>query len=308
MSIIIKKREANDILKGFNLQRLRVIQLFFKELSKHPNTDIFIATEYKGDVYIRSDFTEYVEENKYYKSDKLFSFFDKNIRNTLVYFLEIWRKRNYEISDPILTFGFYATNIYSLKKSYSKVVRDFGIDVLPRTAVIKSIVDKDWKKKDVWGIIKKVIFQEYNNQYKVDLSLEVDDRILNVFIEKIAWYFEAPDVPELETLIIQQIKDCTFYSDKILYGREKQIMVAINYELITREQAKHELSRFVTKDIIENIFLKEKTSRLEFHYIGTAMKKEQQDELILNMYKRFENLIKSFGEKYFIKQKGEKNI
>jgi hypothetical protein len=305
---IIKKREANDKLKGFNLQRLRAIQLFFEELSKHPNTDIFIATEYKGDIYLRSDFTEYVEENKYYDLDRTFSFFDKEIRNTLVYFLEIWKKRDYKISKPPLTFGFYATNGYKIKKSLSDGVKKFGITVLPKTTVIKSIIDKGWKKTDVWEIIKKVIFQEYESQYKVDISGEVNDTILNIFIENITWYFQAPNVPMLEELIIQQIKDSAFYSNEVLYGRAKQIMIAINYELITREQAEYELSRLVTKNIIEIIFSKERTNRLEFNYIGTKPRKDQEEELVLNLYKRFQNLIKSFGEKYFVKQKGEKDI
>jgi len=87
------KREASDKHKGILLQKLRAIKLALNTMLEQPLTQLHIAIESDGDVFIYSDTRKLLEENKNYDSKK-FSFASHQILNTLVYFIDYWLRDN----------------------------------------------------------------------------------------------------------------------------------------------------------------------------------------------------------------------
>lgn len=288
-------REAGDKVKGFFFQRMRAVLLLLQKIKENPNTNILIATEYKGDIYLKDDFIEYSEEDKNYSSMN-FSFFSAQVQNTIVYFLDIWENAKH---DPNINFGFYSTNSIA-KESLTKKIKELGISKLPDKPILILIPDKKWDYPNLMEPVTKVIFKEFEDQYNVSIEDKFNNDDLINFLDRINWNFDEEDIDKLEEKIIDEIRRSHFCSTYNLAGREKAVFHGLLYELEKRQNTSHITQRFINQDKVEVVFLRE-LNQQNIKVINDF------NDLRSKLDKLFEIQKKVYGEKYFVTTKNPTN-
>ena len=244
------KREAGDKTKGFTLQKQRALDLFFDEMKLNPNIHVNVAIEYKGDIYLQSE-DSYVEEQKNYDESSTFSFNSKEILNTLAYFLDIWITEHR--SDSI-RFGFYSTNKIAKEKNTGKV-KNLNIN-LPTEPILELLIGEKYTTTNLLDSVKTYVVSEYNDQYKKDITSELDNESLRRFLTCISWNFEQNNELEYEKIIIQKIKDCKF-SNNLSNPSDAEFVYAFLMNSLEKKQNEDNyLLKFLRKDSVENAFLK----------------------------------------------------
>lgn len=244
------KREAGDKTKGFTLQKQRALALFFDEIMLNSNIHVNVAIEYKGDIYLQSG-DSYVEEQKNYDESSTFSFNSKEILNTLVYFLNIWLT---EHKSESIRFGFYSTNKIAKE---NKTTRTTNLNInLPQKPILELLQEKQYTVKDLFDTVKKYLIDEYQIQYKKDVSPELDNQSIEKFLNSINWNFEQNNEIEYEKIITQKIKDCEF-SNNLLNPSDAEFVYAFLMNSLEKKQNEDNyLLKFLRKDSVENVFLK----------------------------------------------------
>lgn len=251
-----KKREAGDKTKGFTLQKQRALALFFDEIKINPNVHINVAIEYQGDVFLQSEKTGYVEEQKNYNEISTFSFNSHQILNTLAYFLEIWLA---EEKSQKVKFGFYSTTKIAKEKSTKKIK---FLDIpIPSNGLLKHVVDKKLAEDGVLESVRKFLVQEYVEQYSKVIESELDDSSLTSFLNSITWYFEQDNEKKYELEIIDKIINSEFAhllpntrSSKLLPGYPDIVFADLMYALEKKQDESDILLKFLSKDRVELSF------------------------------------------------------
>lgn len=251
-----KRREAGDKTKGFTLQKQRAIALFFDEVKSNPNTHVNVAIEYKGDVYLQNDQSGYVEEQKNYNEEKAFSFNSHQILNTLAYFLEIWLA---EGKSQNIKFGFYSTSKIAQENSTRKT--NFLNITFPSVGLLKKVVDHNLTEDNVLEIVRKILVQEYVEQYSEDVEPELDDTSLTIFLNSINWYFEQDNEKEYKGEVLKKIKDSEFASSFTNSYQPEFVYAALMLALEEKQDEIDIILKFLQKTSVENLFLKVSASQ-----------------------------------------------
>ncbi|WP_343556323.1 hypothetical protein [Sphingobacterium sp.] len=258
-------REAENTNKGFILQKLQTISLFLNEINKdEQDIDFLIAIEYHGDIYMEKNQVVTIGETKDYGSKK-FSFSSREVKNTMVYFLDHWLKNN---RNPQINFVFFTTTDIAKEKN-TKDLKDLHIN-LPQESIIKLLKAKAYEKEHLIDAAKKIVLEEYRKQYANNNHYPLSSSYYNVisgfteedwktFFDTITWELQGMDIKELEDEIIKQINSVTFITaitPMEIAAKASFIRAELCYEIELR-QIKHRSSeRFLKRRDIENIFFR----------------------------------------------------
>ena len=181
--------------KGFKLQTLRAIEVFFDAIIKNGiNTKIFIATEKIGDIYIKTNDKIGVEEVKNYS--KPHSINSDEIKNTLINFIDIFIK----YKSQKISLSFYSTakrteadnNKLEHSILYYLEKKVFTTDIIN---VIKNTIIPYYKDKNSKGISN---IEEINKFTENDWEL---------FLSNIIWRFNLPGNQDISDILKQKCKD-----------------------------------------------------------------------------------------------------
>lgn len=244
------KREAGDKTKGFTLQKQRAIALFFDTIENTPNAHINVAIEYQGDVYLQNQETGYVEEQKNYDSKTSFSFNSHQITNTLVYFLHIWLSNNKSV---LIRFGFYSTNCIAKEKRTEKVS---SLEItLPKEPMLTLLMNKNYKGS-LLDSLRKYIIHEYTEQYDTDISKELDDTTLIVFLDSINWSFEQDNEKDYKDEVLLKIEKSTYSKHLENKYHVELVYAGLLVKLEEKQDERDVLLKFLNNDTVENVFLK----------------------------------------------------
>lgn len=246
-----KRREAGDKTKGFTLQKQRAIALFFDEVKSNPYTNVNVAIEYKGDVYLQNDKAGYVEEQKNYNEEQAFSFNSFQILNTLAYFLEIWLA---EGKSKNMKFGFYSTCKIS-KENQTKKTKFLKINI-PNNGLLKNLIDNKLNEDNLLVNIRAILVQEYVEQYGKDIESELNDDLLSSFLNSISWYTEQDNEKEYKGEVLIKIKESEFASSFTNSFQPELVYGSIMTALEEKQDERDAILKFLNKTSIENIFLK----------------------------------------------------
>ncbi len=246
------KREAGDKTKGFTLQKQRAISLFFDEIKLNPNAHINVAIEFRGDVYLQNGENGYVEEQKNYEETSTFSFNSKQILNTLAYFIDIWLT---EGKSKSLKFGFYSTN--KIGKEYeTERTKQLGI-ALPKKPILELVSLKNYTDETgLIDILKKYLIDEYQIQYKKDITSELDNDSLLAFLSSINWFFEQDNEKVYDKEIIKKIQNSAFATSLKTSHDADFVYASLMFALERKQDENDPLLKFLRKDSVELFFLK----------------------------------------------------
>lgn len=249
-------REAGDKTKGFTLQKQRALALFFDEIKVNPNVHVNVAIEYQGDVFLQGEKSGYVEEQKNYNEVSAFSFNSNQILNTLAYFLEIWLA---EGKSQNIKFGFYSTNKIAKEKS-TKKLKFLDISI-PSDGLLQCIIDKKIADDQVLESVRKILVQEYVEQYSKVIESELDDTSLTSFLNTITWFFEQDNEKKYELEVIDKIVNSEFAellpntrSSRLLPGYPDNVFADLMYALEKKQDESDILLKFLNKERVELSF------------------------------------------------------
>ncbi len=253
------KRDASDKHKGVTLQKLRAIKLALDMIIENPKAQFHVAIESDGDVFIYSDNRTFIEENKNYES-KNFSFFSKQVLNTLIYFIDYWLKESVNRSENIV-FSFYSTNNIS-KENNTQKIKKLGIDSLPNEPILQLLQSKNWNRENnVIEICKKAILSEYeeqyngkNNHYPIIEKFSEED--WQIFFSQIIWNFGMPNNLDLEKEIKQSISKYGEIKNINVSGKEVFIEAMLRKKLEDKQNEKDITQRYITDNELELICYK----------------------------------------------------
>lgn len=291
------KRDASDKHKGITLQKLRAIKLALETIIKNPKAQFHVAIESDGDVFIYSDNRKFIEENKNYES-KNFSFFSKQILNTLIYFIDYWLKDSVNKSENIV-FSFYSTNNIS-KENNTKKTKNLGIDSLPNEPILQLLQSGNWKEEDnILEICKKAILSEYEEQYNgknnhYSMLEKFSEEDWRKFFSQIIWNFGMPNDIDLEKEIKQTISRYGEIKNIDVEGKEVFIEAMLRKRLEDKQNEKDISQRYLTDESLELICYQIKNQPIDknlFRYIDYDYK-----EIVENINIFTYNFIK---DKYF---------
>jgi len=265
----IINRGAGDKTKGFTLQKYRAISLLLDKLQTNPNTDIFAAIEFEGDVYIQDKTLFFIEENKDYSS--AFSFQHDAILNTLIYFLDCWLTKN---QNQNIIFSFYTTTNFTFENKAGKI-KDLDLylpvdNVTNKKIPILEILTK--KQIDsypqVVDTIVKLIIAEYENQYQKKQGYLTEVRKLKSedwirFLNQIEWNFNQKNAIEIRTELEEKIKASELYKMIDIEGNEQHIINSLFVEFDNLQSEDDITKRFINKEKVELIFRRCQT---QFNY------------------------------------------
>lgn len=256
-------RDAGDKSKGFRLQRLRAISLLLDQMEKKDDKiSVFASTEYLDDVYIKTvspeGVTTYTEGDKNYDESKKFSFMSKEVTNSLIIFLDNWLNCN--MSDT-LHYCFYTNINYTYEKDNTPIIKKLKIK-LPKRPILECLLASNHDEVVIECIKKRLIY-EYEEQYKDKKENGYLEAIKNFkkkqwinFLLKINWKFGQYDHKELEKMLIEKIKNRTFFTNIDVYNKEDMIIELLENKFSANEQLSDPISKHVTSTHVENILLR----------------------------------------------------
>lgn len=253
-------REVGKQGKGFRLQRLRAIRLLLSEMKKSDHAMVYAATEYMDDVYVKSghhgEVREYAEGDKDYDPKKSFSFMSNEVTNSLISFLDCWIGSK---MSPSLAFGFY-TNVGYAREYRTDKLKKLGV-ALPDQSILKLLIERNHEYTNLLPTVKTVLIAEYKDQYEersedgyLSLIEAFNDKDWIDFLQTIDWQFDQEDEKELEQALIDEIKNCSFYSTKV-DGKEHYILGALVNEFEKRQNMDDYLLRLVSHSEVKTVFL-----------------------------------------------------
>ena len=252
-------REASDKTKGFRLQKLRAASLIIDAIEESKYAHIYSAIEHIEDVYIKdiscSKSKETLEENKNYDIDSSFTLNLSQVLNTLVSFIDCYINKG--LSNNVY-FGFYSTNDYG-KESCTKKIKLLNI-TLPKKPLFNYLINEELSS-EILDIIKKLIINEYTNQYKkrkdgyLEFIKKLDNKDWIIFLNKINWGFGKPNNEDLEKIVLEKIRNSRNFSPSLV-GSEGIILAQILELYDKRQNVSDPTERFVHAGEIEVIFLR----------------------------------------------------
>ncbi|MGR9047564.1 hypothetical protein ACQ4XT_02775 [Halobacillus faecis] len=252
-------REAGEQGKGFRLQRLRAIKLLFDKMAASERAIIYAGTEYLDDVYINTiehDKVETLTEgDKNYNPEKSFSFMSKEVKNSVVIFLDCWFQNNIKG----LVFCFYTT-VKIGKENNTQRTRKLGI-TLPNNPIIELLKNKKYDDEYLLPTVKAVLIDEYKTQYEgkeeegyLSAILEMKDELWIDFLNRIDWKFEEEDELALEETIKEQIRNQSFY--RIDFdGKESYVIAGLLDEFEKRQNIKDLFGRLIHDSLVRQVLL-----------------------------------------------------
>jgi hypothetical protein len=232
---------------------------------ENDNVSIYVANEHKDDVYVytsEDEVTESIEGDKNYDPESKFSFMSGEVLNSLCSYLDCWIDAK---MSKYVYFTFY-TNISITKEKQTKRLDRLKI-FLPERPILELIAEGKYDEiieikndeasiydeENLLEIIKKVLIDEYESQYKnseikgyLETIKGFTDEIWLDFIKRIHWQFDEEDDKQLEETLIEKIGSTRFYNGLNICGKESYILDALISLLDKKQQKKDYLSRLVS--------------------------------------------------------------
>lgn len=254
-------REAHDKSKGFRLQKLRAVELMVESEKLPDDTVMFWAIEKKEDVYQSSDGVTTLEEDKAYDENSSFTFNSIEVKKALVSFVDLWI--HYEYSD-LLKFNFYSSNKIGTERS-SAIIESEKI-TLPEGKMIE-LASNSELSNEFLDAAKKFILYEVKDKYgekstKYKTVSAWKDDWWKRFFKMITWKFEQPNEEELNTAVLEKIKNCKWFSASLHDGMEDFIKSKLIDELDRKQTKPDFFNRVIPKSDVQLIFEKAKKGSL----------------------------------------------
>ncbi len=255
------KREASQTGgKGFRLQRLRAVGLMLDALDKNNNPFVYAAIEHKEDVFVsvvnEADGADnYYEEDKNYDPEGSFTFNSREVRNTLVSFVDLYLEN--EMS-PSLFLGFYSTNKIG-KENESSITKSEHITLCSNPLLEELSADN--YSVDVIDCVKKYITYEYSKQYSKKQKKGFlgtikfwDYNDWKNFLIKISWQFGQEGNDDLEGKVVEKIKKCPYFSAAIHKEMEQAILDSLMECFDKKQSNTDSLQKLVSGSEVEMLF------------------------------------------------------
>lgn len=248
------QREAGDKTKGFYLQKLRALNLALTRIISRSDVVLYFAVECLGDVFLghssESEAGELLEEDKDHSPDSSFTLNSREVRNTLVIFLEVLRKRDFA---PGLLFSFYTTAPIGREKRAGLLKNA----TIPPGGLLGLIAHNRIVDSQHFGTVKEVLLAEYGQQHPPSDCRwieQLDPDQWRRFFSQICWQFSQKDEVALEMEVLEQVKYCPYYTPAVHEGKEQNIVGRLVWELERRQSLKSFYDRALTKLEIEALF------------------------------------------------------
>lgn len=266
----IIRRTAGDKSKGFDTQIERAICLILDKISE-GSEHVYCAIEVIEDVFlldVKSDGEvkeKIIEEDKDYSSK--FSFRSEPVRNTLVSFFDQYILYD---KDPTLSLVFYAKAGLAnerIDKSFLAANPELDKTISGSYCILKKLVEGSVLTDEDLTVALAIFTKEYLSQYHsrddgkvgyIEIVNNIDLDSFQSFINSITWIFELDDI-DTESLIIDKIKSCEFF-DFMCEGKDYNILHELHYVFSKKKTESGLIRRLVSKDKVENIYLKAKQS------------------------------------------------
>ena len=243
-------REAHDKAKGFRFQKLRAVQLILTSIVKSEGAYIYCAIENIGDVHLRTSSeagaTQYIEEDKDYKENAIFTLNTEEVLKSLVAFIDGWNK--FDLSQS-LYFGFCTTANIGKDKECERT-KELAI-TLPDTPLLETIKNANQITDEPLSLIKKILIAAYKEQYAkhkfngyIDAIEQWDNRTWLNFLGRITWYYGQANEKELEDEAVELLKQCHFYGPR-LYEKERLLVSIIVDEFDKKQNHADPAERFI---------------------------------------------------------------
>ncbi len=265
----IINRDASDKSKGFRYQKLRAVELLIEAYIRMENPIVYCKIENLGDVNFHdgenSHQPDYIEEDKNYAHGTNFSLNSPQILNTLVAFADIWISK--EMSDKI-SFGF-VTNAGISKEKNTERTHKLKIS-LPNEPILERLLTDTELNNEILIILKKLVRDEYEKQYKdkkskgyLNLIKNWPDETWIAFLKKISWNFSCVNAKDLENKLISKLRKTKIYQES-LHGKEGQVISLLVDAYDRKQNADDYCDKYLHGSELELIALKVSTNQ---HYL-----------------------------------------
>ncbi|MGR6773260.1 hypothetical protein ACU36R_16770 [Pectobacterium brasiliense] len=289
----INREAAKTSGSGLLFQRVRAVHRLLNLISKLGKKTCYCATEFIEDsatlVVEDGVATIGIEENKKYSSG--LSFNSEAIKNTIVAFADQYISHfkdsqtidfsifcHAQISDEQLDNSILNVVVPNLQLSQTKTTK---------LSILKRLSLKIALTQDEITIAKFLFFQEYEKQYaiyadkdkKIITSYGGNHKVISQwtnqdfyeFLSSIDFVITESDRDSYDDEVMKSIKDCQFY-DHRHYGLENIILGALESLFDRNQQDERKFGRFVSREMVQVIFLQAASNQNELKPIDPAWK------------------------------------
>jgi len=179
------------------------------------------------------------------------------VTNSLIIFLDNWL--NCDMSES-LYYCFYTNIHYTYEVNRGKT-KELGI-ILPDKPILDYLTDYSFND-EVIECIKKRLIYEYEEQYKerkekgyLDVIKQFENSQWIKFLSRIEWKFGQYDDKELQNILIEKIKNRSFFTSIDVSNNEDLIIELLESKFSANEQLTDSLAKHVTSTHVENVFLR----------------------------------------------------
>jgi hypothetical protein len=299
-------REAGDSSKGFRLQQIRAIQLILTTVKLDSNSIFFTAVENLEDVSHQiienGKVFNYYEEDKNYDITGKFTMFSPPVINTLVSFFDIYIDQ-FRASSSV-SLGFYTTrNIGKERKTKLCNGNNF---LLPKEPLLELLEDVKLMTEDVLGVIKDILVEEYESQYKkskkqghLETLKSQTTAEFREFLSKITWKFGQEDEIDLKKSALRGIENSPLHNNFHI-GKENFIFSLLMDKLAENQNSPNLVDKLVHSSDVKLIFKEAESQILDenidptWRYIS-ELEKEVTDKR--NLKEKLLSVIKGFPDR-----------
>ncbi|ECB0725689.1 hypothetical protein GR173_000669 [Salmonella enterica subsp. enterica] len=289
----INREAAKTSGSGLLFQRIRAVHRLLNLINRLGKKTCYCATEFIEDsttLTVNDGVAAIeIEENKKYSSG--LSFNSEAIKNTIVAFSDQYISHfndsktidfsifcHAQLSDEQLDNSLLHSIVPSLLLSQTKTTK---------LNILKKLVKKDTLTQDEITISKFLFTEEYEKQYAVYADKEKklitsyagnhkiisqwDNNEFYSFLSSITFIITESNSDTYDDEVMRCIKDCQFY-DHRHYGLENIILGALESLFDRNQQDERKFGRFVSREMVQVIFLQAISNQNELKPIDPAWK------------------------------------
>ncbi len=289
----INREAAKTSGSGLLFQRVRAVHRLLNLIKKLGKKTCYCATEFIEDsatLTVNNGLaTIEIEENKNYSSG--LSFNSEAIKNTIVAFSDQYISH---LNDSkTLDFSIFCHAQLSDERIDNQTLRfvapNFPLSQTKTTKlnILKKLVKKETLTSNEIEIARHLFVEEYKTQYAVYADREKriitsyagnykiisqwDKDTFYSFLSSIDFIITDSDNDSYDDEVLRCIKDCQFY-DHRHYGLESIILGALESLFDRNQQDERKFGRFVSREMVQVIFLQAASNQSEIKPIDPAWK------------------------------------
>ncbi|MCP1438406.1 hypothetical protein J3D56_001842 [Erwinia persicina] len=287
----INREAAKTSGSGLLFQRVRAVQRLLNLIKERGRKACYCATEFIEDssTLVTDDESSRiaVEENKKYSS--ALSFNSEAIKNTLVAFADQYI--NHFNDSKTIDFSVFCHAETADEQIENSILQNIS-DAIPlsknkttKFQLLKKLVNGiDFDDYEI-SIAKYLFIDEYKKQYSIysgsdktkvisygghyKVVSQWTDEDFYLFLVSISFIIKPSDSDSFDNEVMECIKDCQFY-DHRHYGLEGIILSSLESLFDRRQQDENKFGRFVSREMVEVVFLKVASNQNDLKPIDPA--------------------------------------